>query len=61
MLLEISLLTFQVAIVATAINFPFAILVGWLIGRKNIRGSMFLEILVSLPLALPPVVVGYAI
>ena len=61
MLLEISLLTFQVAIVATAINFPFAILVGWLIGRKNIRGSMFLEILVSLPLALPPVVVGYAL
>ena len=61
MLLEISLLTFQVAIVATAINFPFAILVGWMIGRKNIRGSMFLEILVSLPLALPPVVVGYAL
>ena len=61
MLLELSLLTFQVAIVATAINFPFAILVGWLIGRKNIRGSMFLEILVSLPLALPPVVVGYAL
>ena len=61
MLLEISLLTFQIAIVATAINFPFAILVGWLIGRKNIRGSMFLEILVSLPLALPPVVVGYAL
>ena len=61
MLLEISILTFQVAIVATAINFPFAILVGWLIGRKNIKGSIFLEILVSLPLALPPVVVGYAL
>jgi molybdate transport system permease protein len=61
MLLEITLLTFQVAAMATVINLPFALFVGWLIGRKNIKGAMFLEVFVSLPLALPPVVIGYAL
>ena len=45
--------------VATLINIPVAIYVGWLIGRKEIRGKLILESFISLPLALPPVVTGY--
>ena len=45
--------------VATSINIPVAIYVGWLIGRKEIRGKLILESFISLPLALPPVVTGY--
>ena len=33
--------------------------IGWLIGRRNIRGKLILETVISLPLALPPVVTGY--
>ena len=59
MILAITFLTLKVALVATVINFPFALLVGGLVGRKNVRGKIVLEIIVSLPLALPPVAVGY--
>ena len=45
--------------VATSINIPVAIYVGWLIGRKEIKGKLILESFISLPLALPPVVTGY--
>lgn len=61
MILAITFLTLKVALVATVINFPFALLVGWLVGRKNVRGKIVLEIIVSLPLALPPVAVGYGL
>ena len=47
------------ATVATAINLPLALIVGWLIVKKNIRGRLVLDVLVSLPLALPPVAIGY--
>jgi len=36
-----------------------ALIIGWAVGRKNFRGKFLLELLVSLPLALPPVVLGY--
>jgi molybdate transport system permease protein len=52
-------LTLQVAVVATAINLPVAIGLSWLIVKRRVRGSFILEVLVSLPLALPPVVTGY--
>ena len=61
MILAITFLTLKVALVATVINFPFALLVGWLVGSKNVRGKIVLEIIVSLPLALPPVAVGYGL
>ena len=52
-------LTLQVAVVATAANLPLALAVSWLTVKKKVRGRFILDVLVSLPLALPPVAVGY--
>ena len=59
--MDISLirLTLQIAVVATVINLPIAIGLSWLIVKRRVRGSFLLDVLVSLPLALPPVVSGY--
>ena len=54
-------ITRQVAIVATLIDVPLALLLGWLVVKKRVRGAFLLDILASLPLAVPPVVVGYAL
>ena len=54
-------ITLQVAIVATLIDVPLALLLGWLVVKKRVRGAFLLDILASLPLAVPPVVVGYAL
>ena len=58
-MVELILLSIKVATVATLINIPIAIYIGRLIGRKNIKGKVILETVISLPLALPPVVTGY--
>jgi len=58
-LVDLILLSIKVAAVATLINIPIAVYIAWLIGRRNIRGKLFLETIISLPLALPPVVTGY--
>lgn len=52
-------LTLQIAVVATAIDLPVALLVGWLVVKKRIRGGFFLDVIVSMPLAIPPVAIGY--
>ena len=52
-------LTLQVALVGTAINFPIALAVSWLMVKKKVRGRFLLDLLVMLPLALPPVAIGY--
>jgi molybdate transport system permease protein len=52
-------LTLQVAVVATVVNLPVALGVAWLVVKKNVRGRFIIDVLVSLPLALPPVAVGY--
>ena len=57
--ISLILLTLQIAVVATAINLPIAIGLSWLIVKRRVRGSFLLDVLVSLPLALPPVVSGY--
>ena len=44
---------------AVAVALPLAILVGWLLARSRLPGRTGLDILVHLPLVLPPVVVGY--
>ena len=59
--LQIVGLTLQVAVVGTAINLPVALCVSWLIVKRRIRGRLVVDALVSLPLAVPPVVVGYAL
>ncbi len=51
----------QIAVVGTAINLPVALGVSWLIVKRRIPGRMVFDALVSLPLAVPPVVVGYAL
>lgn len=58
-MLDAILISLQVASVATLINLPVALLLSWLVVKKRIRGAFLLDMLASLPLAVPPVVVGY--
>ena len=58
-MLDAILISVQVALVATIINLPIALLLSWLVVKKQVRGAFLLDILASLPLAVPPVVVGY--
>ena len=44
---------------ATIINIPIAVIIGFLISRNKIPGTIFLDIAVSLPMAVPPVVIGF--
>jgi len=52
-------LSVQVAIAATLLSLPFGFVVAYLLTFARFRGKMLLEVLVNLPLTLPPVVVGY--
>ena len=54
-------ITLQVAVVATLMNIPLALALGWLVAKRRVRGRFFLDALASLPLALPPVAIGYAL
>lgn len=58
---SIILLSLRVALVATAITLPLAMATAWLLVRRNPRGRIFIEVLVSMPLALPPVVIGFGL
>ena len=61
MMIEIIFLTVKISVLATVLNIPIALLIGWAVGRKEFRGKFLLELIVSLPLALPPVVLGYTL
>jgi molybdate transport system permease protein len=52
-------LSFQVGLCAVLASLPIAIVVGYLLARWNSRGRWLLEMVVNLPLVLPPVVTGY--
>jgi molybdate transport system permease protein len=52
-------LSVQVAIAATLLSLPFGFAAAYLITFVKFRGKVLLEVLVNLPLTLPPVVVGY--
>ena len=52
-------LSVQVALAATLLSLPFGFAVAYLITFVRFRGKVVLEVLVNLPLTLPPVVVGY--
>ena len=41
------------------INLPIALVVSWLVVKKRIPGRFVIDALVSLPLAIPPVVIGF--
>ncbi len=59
--LTIVFLSLRVAVLAMLIALPIGFALAWLLVRKAIRGRFLIEAVVSLPLALPPVVIGYAL
>ena len=59
LMFETIVLTLRVAAVATLLNLPLALALGWMVVKKRVRGAFILDVLASLPLAVPPVVVGY--
>jgi molybdate transport system permease protein len=52
-------LSLSVATRSVLISAPFAILLAWLLTRRQFLGRTVLDAFVHLPLVLPPVVVGY--
>ncbi len=52
-------LSLQVSLAATLLSLPFGFAFAYLITFVRFRGKVLLEVLVNLPLTLPPVVVGY--
>lgn len=54
-------LSIQVAFAAVGFSLPVAVLVAWLLARKQFAGKSLIDGLVHLPLILPPVVVGYVL
>ena len=59
--LSIVLLSLRAAALSTAILVPVGLGLAWLLARRDFRGKFVVDILVTLPLALPPVVIGYAL
>ena len=43
----------------TAINFPVALVLSWLVAKRKVRGRFLIDVLISLPLAIPPVAIGF--
>jgi len=52
-------LSLQVTLVAASFSLPFAVAAGYVLARYRFPGKWILEILIDLPLVLPPVVTGY--
>jgi molybdate transport system permease protein len=52
-------LTLKVAGCATAINLVLGVAVGWLLARHRFVGREFVDAVLTLPLVLPPTVMGY--
>jgi molybdate transport system permease protein len=50
-----------VAGVATLVQLPFAVLLGFVLARRSFPGKALVEALVALPMVLPPVAVGLVI
>ena len=56
---QIVTLSLKVAFWATVFSLPFGIAVAYALAKKSFRGKQLLNILVHLPLIMPPVVTGY--
>lgn len=52
-------LTLKVAGCATALNLVLGVIAGWLLARRRFFGREFLDAVLTLPLVLPPTVMGY--
>ena len=53
------LLSLKVSVVATLLSLPFGFAVAYLMTYRMFRGRVILDVVVNLPLTLPPVVIGY--
>ncbi len=53
------LLSLRVAVIATLLSLPAGFAVAYLMTYRKFRGRVALDVLVNLPLTLPPVVIGY--
>lgn len=53
------LLSLRVALISTAVVAVAGVALGWLLARKRFPGREVLDALVTLPLVLPPTVLGY--
>ncbi|MGD9809969.1 MAG: molybdate ABC transporter permease subunit [Sphingobium sp.] len=58
---EILTLSLRVSLVAIAIAAPMAFAIAWLLARADFPGKVLIDMLVHLPLVLPPVVTGWAL
>ena len=52
-------LTLKVAGCAALINLALGVAVGWLLARRRFPGSDLLDALLTLPMVMPPTVLGY--
>ena len=52
-------LSLRVALIATVFVVVLGVMLGWLLARKRFFGREFLDAAVTLPLVLPPTVLGY--
>jgi molybdate transport system permease protein len=52
-------LSVKIALTATLLSLPFGFLFAYVMTFLKFRGKVLLEVLVNLPLTLPPVVIGY--
>lgn len=59
--IEALVLSFKVAVTATAVGLPVAIWVAYKLSRSQFRGKFLVETLVHIPLVVPPVVVGFGL
>ena len=55
---HITSLTVSLALVATAIVLPPAVILAWVLARREFPGKTIVETVVSLPLVMPPVATG---
>lgn len=53
------LLSLRVATVATLLSLVVGLLVAWVLARREFRGKSLLDALTTLPLVMPPTVLGY--
>jgi molybdate transport system permease protein len=51
--------TLRVAVAATVLVAPFALVAGWFLARRTFPGKSLVETFVALPLVLPPTAIGY--
>lgn len=59
--LSIVLLSLRIAGLSMAIVIPVGVVTAWLLARKQFPGRFLLEAMTTLPLALPPVLVGFVL